>query len=733
MTDQTRLTEVLERTFGFSTFRPLQQEIISGLLDGENTFVLMPTGGGKSLCYQLPALIFDGLTVVVSPLIALMKDQVDALVDAGVPATFINSSLPPDEIDRRKRGILEGETKILYVAPERLLTPGFLALLDAVELSLLAVDEAHCISEWGHDFRAEYRQLATVRERYPETTVVAMTATANDRVREDILAQLDLGDARIYIAGFDRPNLHYSVRQRSRAIVDQIIEVAKRNRGESGIVYCHSRAETERLARLLDDAGYSALPYHAGLDRERRAANQEAFERDEVDIICATVAFGMGIDKPDVRFVVHSGIPKNLMGYYQETGRAGRDDLPSECVLLYSRGDRGRIFHFINQMSDPKEQRIAMAGLDEMVGYAESGDCRRRVLLGYFGEEYPEENCEGCDNCDNPDAIEEVDATREAQMFLSTVVRLRESFGMKYTIDVLRGSQNEKILNNRHTEISTYGIGADRPLAEWKWLGGALIAAGYASQRPERFSTLQVTPQGWAVLKGEEEVRLRRHKETTRSRPTRRRGELPELPEANRRLYEHLRTIRKRIAEAQDVPPWVVFGDRTLYEMAGRLPSSDEDLLGIHGIGYEKARRHGPRFLDEVARFVEATPEIAPMAGIPRTETRAKRVTDGISSTALETDALRRQGLTIEQIAAQRNLKPVTIEGHFADLVTAGRITSIDEWVSPDRQQQIRELFEALGTERLTPVLKRLGGEEVVSWLEVKLVRAVMEGEAERE
>jgi len=447
------MLDALRTHFGFDSFRPLQQEIVTGLLRGRNTFVLMPTGGGKSLCYQLPALLLPGLTVVVSPLIALMKDQVDSLREAGIAATFINSTLDGMEIDRRRRSVLDGETKLLYVAPERLLTPGFLSLLDNVDLSLIAIDEAHCISEWGHDFRQEYRQLATLRDRYPRTPVVAMTATANERVRADILQQLRFGDdSDVYVAGFDRANLRYSVQSRKKGGFAQITEVVKRHRGESGIIYCLSRAETEKIAARLDKNGFSALPYHAGLERGVRDRNQEAFERDEVNIICATIAFGMGIDKPDVRYVIHHSLPKNIMSYYQETGRAGRDGLPGECLLLYAAGDRARLMHFIQQMGDVGEQRVAMKHLAEMTAYAETGECRRKILLRHFGEEYPEEGCGNCDNCVNPERLEEVDATKMAQMLMSTIVRLRESFGMGYVIDVLCGSEARKILNNRHTE-----------------------------------------------------------------------------------------------------------------------------------------------------------------------------------------------------------------------------------------------------------------------------------------
>ena len=736
-TDQ-HLLEELRRSFGFDTFRPLQQEIVSGLLRGENSFVLMPTGGGKSLCYQLPALLLPGLTIVVSPLIALMKDQVDTLQEAGIAATFINSTLDPLEISHRRDQVLAGEIKLLYAAPERLLTSNFLSLLDRVDLSLIAIDEAHCISEWGHDFRVEYRQLASLRERYPDTPVIAMTATANERVREDILDQLRLGeDARIYVAGFDRPNLSYAVEPRPKQAFGLITEMIERHKGESGIIYCLSRAETEKIAGRLERAGYRALPYHAGLERGVRDGNQEAFERDETDIICATIAFGMGIDKPDVRFVIHHSLPKNIMSYYQETGRAGRDGLPSDCLLLYARSDRARLTHFIAQMTDDRERNISMRHLEEMTSYAESGECRRKVLLGHFGEEYPRENCENCDNCLNPTKTEEIDATKMAQMLLSTVVRLRERFGMGYTIDVLRGSENRKILNNRHTELSTYGIGTAHPKSEWQWLGNALLSADMIRQRVENYNTLHVTERGWRVLNGKEEFVVRRPVERAPSRDrSSRRGKrgLPELPLLNKELFEGLRRLRKELADRRGVPPFVIFGDRTLHEIAAALPKTTRDFLAIHGVGEGKARKHGETFLEAVALFVEAHPNIAPLSEAERNPAPTTPHTvdpDELNDSTIETGEFYRRGFGLEDIAIERNLSRSTIEKHLIDLIDHGVIDSLDRIVEDQKAALIREGFEEVGYEMLRPVMDHLG-EDVVTFFELRAVRAVDQANASK-
>ena len=736
------LHEPLRRYFGFTTFRPLQEEIITGALRGDDSFVLMPTGGGKSLCYQLPGLLLPGVTLVVSPLIALMKDQVDALTAAGVPAATINSTITPTKVAHAKHLLREGKLKLLYVAPERLLLPDFLDLLAEYPPSLLAIDEAHCISEWGHDFRPEYRRLREVRRRFPDTPVIAMTATANERVRQDIVAQLtQQKEMTVYVAGFDRPNLFYSVRRKEKGLA-QVAEMVGRHRGESGIIYSLSRAETEKTAAALRGMGFSALPYHAGMPHAERSANQEAFERDEVDIICATIAFGMGIDKPNVRFVIHTSLPKTIASYYQETGRAGRDGLPSDCLLLYGAGDRMRHLQFIFEKSDAADRQYAQTQLEEMAAFAETGECRRIILLRHFGEEYQQLMCGGCDNCVETDSVEIVDATTMTQMFLSTAVRLRQSFGAAYIIDILRGSQSKKILNNRHTELSTYGIGADKPREEWRWLASALIAEGFAKQRVDAYGAIGVTPSGWEVLKNAQKVVLKRRREAVQEKATTekvRAGDIM-LPPPNRRLMERLRALRKAIANRLDVPPFVILGDRTLQELSATLPADREALARVHGFGEVKIERHGDEFLNAIADALAEDHELTPIAppkpvapSVASSRGSATRPSaskepapkrekrPGPSDTVLATLALYRGGLSTPELVERRGLSLTTIENHLEELVAAGEIP-VEDLVTPEKIDAIRAAFAEHGDGLLKPVREALG--DGYEWIELRAVRA---------
>jgi ATP-dependent DNA helicase RecQ len=486
----TPLLPLLKQYFGFTSFRPRQEEIIRASLAGQDVFALLPTGGGKSLCFQLPALTRTGLTVVVSPLIALMKDQVDALQAAGVAGTFLNSSLSANESRERLRGLHRGEFKLLYVAPERLLLSGFLDDLKRWNVALFAIDEAHCISEWGHDFRPEYRQLAGLRPQFPAVPFMALTATATERVRSDIVGQLHLREPALFVASFNRPNLTYRVSGKTGAY-GQVLEFVRARPRDAGIIYCQSRKGAESLALKLNEDGVKAAPYHAGLEREDRSRNQEQFLRDEVRVVCATIAFGMGINKPNVRFVIHYDLPKNIESYYQETGRAGRDGLPSDCLLLFSAGDVVKYGQFIDEKTDPHEQRIAREQLQQMVHYAECNGCRRVELLGYFGEEFAETNCGACDNCLSPRAT--FDGTLAAQKLLSCVYRIREmsgfGVGLNHIVEVLTGADTEKIRRWGHAQLSTYGIGHEHTRAEWSAIGRELIRLGLLAQTTEKFST----------------------------------------------------------------------------------------------------------------------------------------------------------------------------------------------------------------------------------------------------
>ncbi len=598
------LQELLKRTFGFGAFRPLQEEIIRDSLAGRDVFALLPTGGGKSLCFQLPALVRPGLTVVVSPLIALMKDQVDSLTAAGVPATFLNSSLAAGESRPRLRGLHQGEYRLLYVAPERLMLSGFIEDLRRWNVALFAIDEAHCVSEWGHDFRPEYRQLASVRERFSGVPMMALTATATERVRGDIVDQLGLIDPAFYQASFNRPNLTYRVAAKSGAY-DQVFEFIRARPREAGIVYCQSRKGAEALAEKLAADRVAAVPYHAGLDGAQRARNQERFLRDEVKVICATIAFGMGINKPNVRYVIHHDLPKNIESYYQETGRAGRDGLPGECLLLFSPGDARKHITFIEEKPDPQEQEIAREQLQQIVHYAETSACRRAELLGYFGEIYSDSSCGSCDNCLAPRAT--YDGTLAAQKFLSCVYRIRQQSGfdsgMNHVVEVLRGAETERIRRWGHQRLSTYGIGRDLDKSAWGAVGRELVRLGFLRVATGKFPTVELTDEGRATLVSRQKVTLTRP--VTASGATK-----PKVGEiaCDESLFEELRELRRTIAGELGVPPYIVFGDVSLRHMARLYPTSEDEFLRVHGVGERKLREFGPAFLELIGSYLASHP-----------------------------------------------------------------------------------------------------------------------------
>jgi len=606
------LKSQLKKTFGYESFRPLQEEIIRAALDGRDVLVLMPTGGGKSLCYQLPALVREGLTIVVSPLIALMKDQVDALQAAGAPATFLNSTLNADESRHRIAGLYRGEYKLLYIAPERLMLSGTIEMLESWKPQCIAIDEAHCISEWGHDFRPEYRQIANLRDQFGQIPMMALTATATDRVREDIATQLRLHEPQRFIASFNRPNLQYRVTPR-RSALRQILEVASKHEGESGIIYCGSRNGTERLAQRITENGVKAAPYHAGMNAKDRNRNQEGFIRDEIQVICATIAFGMGIDKPDVRFVIHQDLPKNLEGYYQETGRAGRDGLSADCVLLFNAADVTKQTGFIEEKPDEHERTIARNLLQQMVHYAESRECRRKVLLDYFSETYDEENCGACDNCLEPK--ETFEGTESAQKFLACIFRVHQkthfNVGLNHIVDVLCGGDNEKIRRWNHQELSTYNIGTEFGRDEWKVIGRELVRLGLAFQTPGQMSVIELTEQGaqWLRDTNRKTLELTRpapaKKEKT-SRP--RKGRAGDL-ECDEALFEKLRTLRRELASERGVPPYIIFGDVALRHMARDYPTTLGAFGLGHGVGEKKLNEFGEIFTKEITSYLENNPK----------------------------------------------------------------------------------------------------------------------------
>jgi ATP-dependent DNA helicase RecQ len=589
---------LLHRVFGHADFRGPQQAIIEHIAAGGDALVLMPTGGGKSLCYQVPALLRDGVGVVVSPLIALMQDQVEALRQVGVRAEFLNSTLDAESASRIERAMLAGELDLLYVAPERLLTSRFLSLLERAKVALFAIDEAHCVSQWGHDFRREYRELTVLHERWPDVPRIALTATADPPTQREIAERLQLETAQWFVSSFDRPNIRYNVVQKDNG-KRQLLDFLREHRDEAGIVYCLSRRKVDQTAETLAGLGFKALPYHAGLDAEVRAANQRRFLREDGVVMVATIAFGMGIDKPDVRFVAHMDLPKSLEGYYQETGRAGRDGEPAEAWLCYGLGDMVLLKQMIEQSEAGEERKqLERRKLDQLLGYCESMQCRRQVLLAGFGETYPQP-CGNCDNCLNP--ANSWDATQAARKALSCVYRTGQRFGAAHLIDVLRGGEGERIRQFGHDKLSTYGIGNDLDAKAWRGVFRQLVAAGLLQVDAEGFGGLRLTDASRAVLVGGQTVMLRKELPSKKSRD-RDAGPRTGMPVQSQdlHLFQALRDLRARLAKEQNVPAYVIFHDSTLRNIAERRPDSMGELAQVGGIGGAKLERYGAEVLEVV-------------------------------------------------------------------------------------------------------------------------------------
>ena len=594
----TAIHDTLRRVYGYSAFRPHQQAIIEGVIAGDDAFVLMPTGGGKSLCYQVPALHCRGVGIVVSPLISLMKDQVDALTANGVAAAFYNSSLDADSARQVLARLHDGALDLLYVSPERLLSGGFLERLADIDIALLAIDEAHCVSQWGHDFRPEYAALGTLRSRFPGVPLIALTATADGQTRDDIMRVLSLDDAAQYITGFDRPNIRYTVLEKHQPFA-QLLRFLDGRRDQSGIVYALSRKKVEDVAGRLCAEGIHAAAYHAGLPATQRNAVQAGFLNDDLQVVVATVAFGMGIDKPNVRFVVHYDMPKHIEGFYQETGRAGRDGLPSDALLLYGAQDAVTARRLIDGNQNPDQQRIEIQKLNAMVALAESVTCRRRVLLGYFGEQLGDD-CGNCDVCTDPP--ERFDATVEAQKALSCVYRVGQRFGIKHVIDVLRGADTDRIRTLRHGDLSTYAIGADCSEQEWASIIRQLIHHGFLVQDIANYSVLKLTEAARPLLKGELELQLAKPRVRESGRKAKRPKSDAQGP-YDEQLFDELRRLRKTLADAEGRPPYIVFGDATLIQMARDKPLDDDALLAINGVGRHKLEKYGAEFLDAITVY----------------------------------------------------------------------------------------------------------------------------------
>ena len=588
------LHQTLRTVFGFESFRPNQEDIVRAILAKRDVFAVMPTGGGKSLCYQLPAVMLPGTAVVISPLISLMKDQVDAANENGIAAAFLNSSLGPQEMSDVMRRLRNDQIKLLYIAPERFAMPQFTEILKTLRLSLVAIDEAHCISEWGHDFRPDYLSLAALPKLFPGVPIAAFTATATKKVQDDIIGKIGLRQPLIVRASFDRPNLFYQVAPKSD-VHRQIVAFLKDHKGESGIVYRTTRDSVEETAAFLDMSGIKALPYHAGLPPQQRERHQEAFNRDEVPVIVATIAFGMGIDKSNVRFVVHADLPRHIEAYYQETGRAGRDGEPAHCLLYFGRGDIPKIRYFIDQVPDEEERSIALNKLNQAVRFASHNACRRKQLLSFFGEPYLPDNCGSCDICTG--ATERVDVTTDAQIVMSAMARTGERFGSNHVIDVVMGADTKRVRDLGHHRIKTFGAGRHADRSHWHFIVGELLAQECIRQDGDRYPVLKLTNRGRSVLTGKESVSgLKR--EDGRSVARRRRSEAAGPFDAA--LFERLRSIRKRLAEAGQVPPYVIFSDRTLQEMCRRKPATAAELRLVHGVGDVKLERYGSAFIAEI-------------------------------------------------------------------------------------------------------------------------------------
>ena len=721
--DQTPLLPLLKEHFGFTSFRPLQEDIIRDALAGRDVVALLPTGGGKSLCFQLPALARTGLTLVISPLIALMKDQVDALQANGIAATFLNSSLSAQEFQARLRAVYRGDYQLLYMAPERLMLPESLNDLHKWQVNLLAIDEAHCISEWGHDFRPEYRRLVELRERFPALPIMALTATATGRVQADISTLLKLKNPASYVASFNRPNLTYRIQGKANP-ADQVLAFLRTRPQESGIVYCQSRKTTEMLAERLQADGMKAQPYHAGLTQEERSRHQELFLRDDVQVICATIAFGMGINKSNVRFVIHYALPKNIESYYQETGRAGRDGLPSECLLLFSAGDAVKQQRFINDKPSMKEQDIARAQLQQMVHYAECPTCRRVELLGYFGEKFTSENCESCDNCLSP--RDTFDGTEIAETLLSCVETIYEtggfSVGLNHVIAVLTGANTEKIRRWQHNQLPMYGQGKTHSRPAWAAMARELIRLGYLRQATEAFSVLELTQQGLAFTQERHTILLTKPISEPKRKP-----KATDEQAHDESLFTRLRQLRKTLADERDVPAYVVFSDVALRQMTQDYPTNEQEFLRISGVGSRKLEEFGSAFLETITEYLESNPQqnFSNRSTDPTPSAPTSEKPKPLNETTRETLRLFQRGFTVDHIAKQRKLSTSTIYGHLEQAIQAGEPVDINQFLTSDQQAQIAAAFAKTGLGNLTGAKELLG--DLYDYGQLRLFRAVHE------
>jgi ATP-dependent DNA helicase RecQ len=685
--------DILQSTFGYSEFRFHQEDIIRTVINGGDALTLMPTGGGKSLCYQIPSIVRPGVGVVVSPLIALMQDQVDALQQLGIRAAFLNSTQDQQAQREITDAVGAGELDLLYVAPERLLTGRMLEFLTTVDIALFAIDEAHCVSQWGHDFRKEYQRLSQLHERFPDVPRIAMTATADERTRGEIIQQLDLHQAAVFINSFDRPNIRYTIAEGSHGR-DQLLRFLQRDHeGDSGIVYCLSRRKVEDIAQWLCDKGYKALPYHAGLSDEVRQQNQQRFLREDNIIIVATIAFGMGIDKPDVRFVAHLNLPKSIEAYYQETGRAGRDGQPANAWMAYGLQDVIKLRQ-MTQESDANEQykRISHHKLESMLGLCELISCRRQTVLEYFGE-IMGEPCGNCDNCLNPPQT--WDGTEAAQKAISAVYRTGQLFGVNYVVDVLAGKPGERITRNGHDQLAVYGMGTELNTVEWRGLYRQLISMGYLSVDAAGHGSLKLTEKCRPLLRGEMQLDLRKPDKPEKMTRGKSAGRRNELRACDQPLFEALRSLRLELAEEQGVPPYVIFHDAALIDMARKRPASADDMRYIPGVGEKKLSRYGKAFLGMIKQH--------PLDEI---------LHNNLSDTINETLHLYSQGKDAQQIADERQLKISTVYTHLADGIEIGLLKAQQVLTLEDAEYaeiiQTMEYLDTTESGSLKPVYEEL-------------------------
>ncbi len=702
-----RLQQALKHFFGYDEFRLTQLPVIENILAGKDTLTIMPTGGGKSICYQLPAVLLPGITIVVSPLIALMKDQVDALTANGIHAAFLNSSQSPDEQQRIIRAAEQGNIKLLYIAPERIPANSepFFMFLKKLSPSLFAIDEAHCISSWGHDFRPEYLKLAILKKQFPGVPVVALTASADKVTQNDILQRLELQEPKVFISSFNRPNISYYIKPKKKAFED-ILAYVRKHKDNSGIIYALSRASTEDIAGKLHEEGVKAAYYHAGMDGAERSRVQEAFLRDEYKVIVATIAFGMGIDKSNVRFVIHYDVSKNVEGYYQETGRAGRDGLKSDAILYYSFGDIMKLRKFAEIEGNPQQTAISQKKLQLMQQYCEHEGCRRQFLMQYFGEPFPA-YCGSCDYCLS--SLEEKDATIDAQKLLSAVYRTGERYGAGYIIDFLRGSASEKI-NPQHKELKTYGIGKDLKKEEWQWMVQQLIYNNFLEKTEDQYTTLRLNEKSWKLLKGETSLRLVLKKAKVEEFAE------EEVSGYDAGLFKALRGLRADIADHENVPAYNIVNDNTLVELAAYIPRDYNELKQISGFGDYKVSKYGANFLRVIKQYADEHGLQSKMDLLkPKREKKPtpakKEGKPATNSTMQKTLTMFREGMSVPEIAVQRGLAPTTIETHLAAYVSTGEI-DISRMVSKPKLDEIISVIRSTGQTQALKPIKDLLSEE---------------------